>query len=218
MNRIFICFVFLCSCNSRASVQEKKSFAVLSSDTSLKLVNGVYFYQDNLFSGSLTSKHTNGNVHQLTNFINGKEAGWQNSYFENGSMSEKRYYTNGEKDSVHTGWWENGKLRFEYHFSKGNYEGDFKEWYESGNMLKHIHYVNGNDDWGKGWRENGKVYMNYAVKGGRRYGIINSNLCYSLKGENIKGIAVKDPRRLYGTANEKFFRDVMKNHKNETIG
>ncbi len=28
----------------------------------------------------------------------------------------------------------------------------------------------------------------------------------------MKGIAVKDPRRLYGTANEKFFSDVMKNH------
>ncbi len=38
-------------------------------------------------------------------------------------------------------------------------------------------------------------------------------LSLSLKGEQLKGIAVKDPRRLYGTANEKFFRDVMKNHK-----
>ena len=40
-------------------------------------------------------------------------------------------------------------------------------------------------------------------------------LSLSLKGEQIKGIAVKDPRRLYGTANEKFFRDVMKNHRDE---
>lgn len=38
-------------------------------------------------------------------------------------------------------------------------------------------------------------------------------LSLALKGENLKGIAVKDPRRLYGTANEKFFRDIMKNHK-----
>ena len=37
-----------------------------------------------------------------------------------------------------------------------------------------------------------------------------------MKGEQIKGIAVKDPRRLYGTANEKFFRDVLKNQKEET--
>ena len=45
---------------------------------------------------------------------------------------------------------------------------------------------------------------------------IDDVLSLVLKGSTIKGIAVKDPRRLYGTANEKFFRDVMKNHKDET--
>lgn len=44
---------------------------------------------------------------------------------------------------------------------------------------------------------------------------IDDILSLALKGENMKGIAVKDPRRLYGTANEKFFRDVMKNHTDE---
>lgn len=45
---------------------------------------------------------------------------------------------------------------------------------------------------------------------------IDDVLSLAMKGENIKGIAVKDPRRLYGTSNEKFFRDVLKNHKDET--
>ena len=44
---------------------------------------------------------------------------------------------------------------------------------------------------------------------------IDDVLSLALKGEQLKGIAVKDPRRLYGTANEKFFRDVMKNHRDE---
>lgn len=44
---------------------------------------------------------------------------------------------------------------------------------------------------------------------------IDDVLSLALKGNDIKGIAVKDPRRLYGTANEKFFRDVMKNHRDE---
>ncbi len=30
-----------------------------------------------------------------------------------------------------------------------------------------------------------------------------------MKGEEAKAIAVKDPRRLFGTANESFFKDVM---------
>ncbi len=45
---------------------------------------------------------------------------------------------------------------------------------------------------------------------------IDDVLSLSMKGKDMNGIAVKDPRRLYGTANEKFFRDVLKNHKDET--
>jgi uncharacterized protein (DUF1501 family) len=45
---------------------------------------------------------------------------------------------------------------------------------------------------------------------------IDDILSLALKGENIKGIAVKDPKRLYGTANEKFFKEIMSQHKNDT--
>ena len=44
---------------------------------------------------------------------------------------------------------------------------------------------------------------------------IDDILSLALKGDQLKGIAVKDPRRLYGTANEKFFKDVMKNRQDE---
>lgn len=44
---------------------------------------------------------------------------------------------------------------------------------------------------------------------------IDDVLSLALKGEHIKGIAMKDPKRLFGTSNEKFFRDVLKNHKDE---
>ncbi len=44
---------------------------------------------------------------------------------------------------------------------------------------------------------------------------IDDILSLALKGEQNKGIAVKDPKRLYGTANEKFFRELMKEHRDE---
>jgi uncharacterized protein (DUF1501 family) len=44
---------------------------------------------------------------------------------------------------------------------------------------------------------------------------IDDVLSLAMKGKNINGIAVKDPKRLYGTSNEKFFRDVMKNHHDD---
>ncbi|HEX6180182.1 MAG TPA: DUF1501 domain-containing protein, partial [Chitinophagaceae bacterium] len=42
---------------------------------------------------------------------------------------------------------------------------------------------------------------------------IDDTLSLALKGENVKGLAMRDPRRLYGTAHEKFFKDVVANHK-----
>ncbi len=44
---------------------------------------------------------------------------------------------------------------------------------------------------------------------------IDDILSLALKGENSKAIAMKDPKRLFGTSNEKFFKDVMKNHKDD---
>lgn len=43
---------------------------------------------------------------------------------------------------------------------------------------------------------------------------IDDVLSLAMKGEHMNGIALRDPRRLYGTANEKFFRDVLKDHSN----
>ena len=110
----------------------------------------------------------------------------------------------------------------------------FKELYDDGSLaiLNNVGYPNpdrshfrsmdiwhtgsqSNEYWTNGWvgryldaQCNGCDKPTEAIE-------IDDVLSLALKGENIKGIAVKDPRRLYGTANEKFFRDVMKNHKNE---
>ncbi len=37
-------------------------------------------------------------------------------------------------------------------------------------------------------------------------------LSLALKGDISKGLAFKDPKRLFGTTNEKFFKDVSKQH------
>jgi len=42
---------------------------------------------------------------------------------------------------------------------------------------------------------------------------LDDTLSLALKGEEAKAIAMKDPKRLFGTANQRFFKEVMKNHK-----
>lgn len=159
------------------------SLFISSGDTSLKIINGQWFYQEKPFTGVIQKKYPGGRLMARKSVVDGLEEGWQYAYYPDGTTESKRFYHQGEKDSVNMGWWPNGKMRYAYHFKKGVYEGDFDEWYQSGNPLKHIVYHNGKEQSGKGWRENGKIYMSFVLRNGRLYGLINSNLCYSLKNE-----------------------------------
>jgi hypothetical protein len=161
------------------------------SNALLRVVNGVQYLGDSLFSGTIESFFPSGTPETSRSFYQGRQEGWSVTYYPNGNRADLRYYHLGEKDSVHTGWWENGQLRFRYHFSHGNYDGLSNEWYRSGKLLKEIVYVNGNDVSGKGWRENGKPFMNFIMRNGRRYGLMNGQLCYSLKNE--KGLYRPSP-------------------------
>ena len=44
---------------------------------------------------------------------------------------------------------------------------------------------------------------------------IDDTLSLALKGEQVKGLAMRDPKRLYGTSQEKFFKEVVANHKDQ---
>jgi antitoxin component YwqK of YwqJK toxin-antitoxin module len=159
------------------------NITVRTTDTSLVLNNGIWFYHQQPFTGFIETYYVSGSLKSRQSFYNGKDEGLVLSYYEDGSKDARRFYHNGEKDSINQGWWPNGNRRFEYHFNNGVYEGDFKEWYQSGKPLKHIVYHDGKEQSGKGWRENGKIYMSFVVKEGRLYGLVNPNLCYSLKNE-----------------------------------
>ena len=164
---------------------------VRSTDTSLQLINGVLYFHHHFFSGNRETYFPSGALQARQSFYQGKEEGWLHSFYENGKKDAHRFYHDGEKDSINMGWWINGNPRFEYHFKKGSYEGDYKEWYLSGKTMKHIIYHDGKEQSGTGWRENGKVYMRFVMRDGRLYGLINPNLCYSLKNERGEYVAAK---------------------------
>lgn len=44
---------------------------------------------------------------------------------------------------------------------------------------------------------------------------IDDILSLAMKGEEAKAIAMKDPKRLFGASNEKFFKDVLSQHQDE---
>ncbi len=190
-----------CVSDQPLAVQERVApvippLGIMAEDAKLKLVNGIWYYADTMFSGHVHAFHENGNMQRMQGYYKGKEEGLLVTWFPDGQKESERYFAAGEKEGVHKGWWENGKLRFEYHFSNGQYDGDFREWSVNGTIAKHIEYKDGNEIRGKAWRENGKIYMSFEMKGSRRYGLMNAKPCYTLrneKGEYIEMAPNKSP-------------------------
>lgn len=167
--------------------QPYPAITISAADTALHLVNGIWLHKNGKpFDGIIKEDWPGGIPKSLQNIDAGKQEGFTETFYADGKPESRRWYTKGEKDSVHIGWWANGNTKYEYHFSNGDYNGLFTEWYESGKMIQQVIYEKGKEVSGKGWRENGKLYMSFVMKNGRRYGLFNANLCYSLVKQDIK--------------------------------
>ena len=111
----------------------------------------------------------------------------------------------------------------------------FKEFYDDGSLgiINSVGYPNPDrshfrsmDIWQTGSQSNEYVssgwigrYLDAQCKGCDKPTLaieLDDVLSLAMKGESMNGIAVKDPKRLFGTANEKFFRDVVKDHTHNT--
>lgn len=196
---IFFLLIIACSSEPQPLVAERQvpmipAIDIRVDDPRLMFKNGRWYYNDSLFSGYVHAFYPNGNKQRIQAFYDGKEEGQLMTWFQDGQKESERYFINGEKEGLHKGWWENGQQRFEYHFKNGIYDGDFKEWFSTGAEFKHIEYKNGVEIRGKGWRENGKLYMSYEVKGNRRYGLMNAQPCYTLKNEKGQYIEVPEKK------------------------
>lgn len=186
---VMVTTLHLFSCDNRRPLRmDIIPLTIKSDDPRLHLVNGILYYKGSLlFTGIIKQYWPNGKENSVTHYMNGKEQGIKETFYPNGLCESKRWYTKGEKDSLNRGWWLNGNIKYEYHFNKGEYEGYFTEWYENGNIMQRILYVKGEELSGMGWRQSGKLYMNYILKNGRRFGLVNANLCYSLVNEKNPG-------------------------------
>lgn len=183
---IFSVLLFSCAGKRDTAGTNMSALTLSASDPALHFQNGSLYYGDRLFSGNTQEKYSTGKVKSKAEFRNGKENGITETFYENGGKETVRFYTAGEKDSIHGGWWPGGQRKFEYHFKNGNYNGLFTEWYANGQMDQQILYANGKEISGKGWRENGKPYMNFFWRGNRRYGLVNPNMCYGVEKGKVK--------------------------------
>ena len=87
-------------------------------------------------------------------------------------------------------FWPNGVRR-----SAGEYLGEFRHgeyrtWRQDGSPYELRHYEHGRESGlQQSWSDDGRLYLNYEVRNGRRYGFINSMPCQPAAADGTSGRA-----------------------------
>lgn len=151
-------------------------------DVNLKLENGILFYKENPFKGTLVSYYEVEKLKSQVEYIDGKKHGSEKQWYANGDKLIERFYKEGFKTDIHKSWWEDGTQKFEYHFNKkGEFHGFVKEWYKSGQIFRDFNYVAGKELGSQRlWKDNGSIKANYEVVNGERFGLIGLKKCYTV--------------------------------------
>jgi antitoxin component YwqK of YwqJK toxin-antitoxin module len=171
----------------KVDVSQIPKDTIFSNSQSLKLQNGVYYYDNKPFSGYIKSTYNSNILQSIGSYLQGKQHGTTQTFFTNGKLETERNYRNGIGYGRHFGFWENGKMKFDFMYFNDKREGVQKQWYVSGNPYYELTFADDKENgMQKAWRENGKPYINYEVKDGVQYGLQKSALCYTLKDEKFK--------------------------------
>jgi antitoxin component YwqK of YwqJK toxin-antitoxin module len=160
---------------------------VFQDNTSLKLINGVYYFGSKPFSGFIKNVFETDTLKSIGSYFQGKQHGTTKTFFPNGKLETQRNYRNGIGYGQHLGYWKNGNKKFDFMYFNDKREGLQKQWYERGSQYCELSFTDDQENgMQQAWRENGKAYINYEVKDGVRYGLQKSALCYTLKDEKLK--------------------------------
>lgn len=84
-------------------------------------------------------------------------------------------------------YWPGGVLKSDISYRDDAYEGEYRTFYASGARYEVRHYVNGHEDGvQQSWSEDGTLYLNYDVRAGRRYGLVNATPCSTVGTEQSR--------------------------------
>jgi antitoxin component YwqK of YwqJK toxin-antitoxin module len=100
--------------------------------------------------------------------------------FPDGRLASRETYRNGRKVGVHWTFWPGGgrKRRAPYASEGDAYEGRVLSWDESGRLRDVRRYRRGREEGlQQSYGFDGTLFLNYEVRNGRRYGLVNSTPC-----------------------------------------
>ncbi|MBW1298985.1 toxin-antitoxin system YwqK family antitoxin [Aquimarina litoralis] len=157
-----------------------KTYNIDIKNKNLKFAGSLLYYNDQPFSGILSSKVDTVVVNTIS-YLQGVKHGKEEKLHANGKIALIRFHQNGKETGTHKAWWSNGQLKFIKNFNnEGLPIGMQQEWHSNGKQAKELNYKEGKEFGSqKMWDYNGKIIANYQVINGERFGLIGSVNCKS---------------------------------------
>jgi hypothetical protein len=141
-------------------------------------VGGVWLVRGTPADGLLTDHDEWGDLLMTAPLAHGVIDGVERRWFANGRPESVRTFDTGRKVGVHLGWWPNGAVRFRTRYTDDRFDGANEAWYDSGTRSQRLEYVAGREAGRQQmWAPDGTLIVNYEMRDGRRYGMINAKPC-----------------------------------------
>jgi hypothetical protein len=100
-----------------------------------------------------------------------------------GTLLAQTAYRDGRKVGRFTSYWPGGTPRVRTLYDGDIIEGEYRSWHANGRLAELKHYSRGHEaGMQQAWTERGDLFLNFEVRGGRHYGLVNSRPCLPMSG------------------------------------
>jgi antitoxin component YwqK of YwqJK toxin-antitoxin module len=98
--------------------------------------------------------------------------------YDDGRAASLRLYRDGRKAGTHVAWWPSGAIRSVVQYADDVYDGEYRTYYETGLLYELRHFRHGREaGLQQSWTAEGALFLNYEMRDGRRYGMVNARPC-----------------------------------------
>jgi antitoxin component YwqK of YwqJK toxin-antitoxin module len=102
---------------------------------------------------------------------------------DRGTLLSETPYFDGRKVGWHVAYWPGGGLRVRTFYDGDVIEGEYRSWHPNGRLAELKHYEGGHQvGRQQAWTDRGELFLNFEVRNGRHYGLINSRPCDPVQG------------------------------------
>ena len=120
---------------------------------------------------------------QAGNLVPGAPDNIVQVFDDRGTLLRETAYRDGRKVGRHVSYWAGGGKRVETFYNGDVIEGEYRAWHANGRLAELKHYVNGHQaGMQQAWTDRGELFLNFEVRNGRHYGLVNSRPCLPVAG------------------------------------